>query len=105
MRLQDLTISPKSLGSKLLLVDIAPAYTYKDGVRTNEIGAYRYSVAMPDHNLDKIAVRIDGEKLLDAPEGFVEVKFTELELFLYWQNGGYQVGARATGISLVNTKA
>ena len=31
MRLSDLTIDPRSLGEKLWLVDVTPAYEYKDG--------------------------------------------------------------------------
>ncbi len=37
MKITDLTIDPRSLGSKLWLVDVAPAYEYKDNRRTDTI--------------------------------------------------------------------
>ena len=33
MKLTDLIVSPKSLGDKLWLVDVSPAYEYKDNMR------------------------------------------------------------------------
>ena len=53
MRLSDLTIDPRSLGEKLWLVDVTPAYEYKEGVRTDNISGYRYAVALPERGLDK----------------------------------------------------
>ena len=106
MKITELIISPKSLGSKQWLVDVTPAYVYKDGVRTDVISGYRYSVALPEKGLDKINVKIDGAQLLEKPEnGYVEVTFTGLEVFIYWQNGQPQVGAKATGIAIANNKA
>ena len=105
LRITDLMIDPRSLGNKLWLVDVAPAYEYKDGRRTDNVTGYRYSVCLPEKNLEKINVRIDGKQLLESPEsGFVEISLTGLEVFIYWQNGQPQVGARATGIALVNHK-
>ena len=88
MKLTDLIVSPKSLGDKLWLVDVSPAYEYKDGKRTDTVLGYRYSVALPEKGLDK-----------------VEVRFDNLEVFIYWSKGDYHVGAKATGIHLVNSKA
>ena len=105
MRIQDLIIDPRSLGERLWLVAVAPAYEYKDNRRTDTLTGYRYTVAMPEKGLDKINVRIDGKQLLDAPDGFAEVRFDGLEVFVYWSNGQPQVGARATGVQLVNTKS
>ena len=65
---------------------------------------YRYAVAMPEKGLDKINVRIDGKQLMEAPDGYVEVRFDNLEVFIYWSQGQPQVGAKATGIHLVNVK-
>ena len=104
MTITDLIIDPKSLGNKLWLVDIAPVYEYKDNRRTDNITGYRYTVAMPERCLDKINVKIDGEQLIEKPEGYAEVKFTGLEVFIYWLNGQPQVGAKATAITLANNK-
>ena len=62
MKLTDLIVSPKSLGDKLWLVDVSPAYEYKDGKRTDTVLGYRYSVALPEKGLDKVDVRIDGQQ-------------------------------------------
>ena len=104
MKITDLIIDPRSLGNKLWLVDVAPAYEYKDNRRTDTVTGYRYTVAMPEKELEKINVKIDGKQLMEKPEGYVDVTFTGLEIFVYWSNGQPQVGAKATGISLVNNK-
>ena len=35
--IRDLRIDPASLGRKMLLVDVMPAYEYKDGKRTETV--------------------------------------------------------------------
>ena len=105
MKLTDLIVSPKSLGDKLWLVDVSPAYEYQNNRRTDTVLGYRYSIAMPERGLDKVDVRIDGQQQMDAPNGYEEVRFDNLEVFIYWSKGDYHVGAKATGIHLVNSKA
>lgn len=84
------------------LVDVQAAYEYKDNRRTDTVTGYRYIVALPEKGLEKVSVKIDGPRLMEKPEGFVKVRFDGLEVFIYWSNGNYNVGARATGIALVN---
>lgn len=104
--LRSLKIDPTSLGVKKLLVDVSPAYDYKDGKRTQTIGGYKYTVGLPEHGLEKIGVKIDGKRLMEKPEdSFTDVEFSGLEVFVYWAQGQYHVGARATGISIVGKKA
>ena len=74
-------------------------------VVTDTVTGYRYSIAMPERKMEKINVRIDGKQLMEAPEGYVEVKFAGLEIFVYFSNGQPQVGAKATSIALANTKS
>ena len=104
MKITDLIIDPRSLGSKLWLTDVTAAYEYRDNKRTDNVVGYKYSVAMPEKGLDKIAVKIDGKQLVEKPDGYAEVSLTGLEVFIYWLNGQPNVGAKATGISLVNHK-
>ena len=80
------------------LVDVKPAYAYENNHRTDTVIGYRYIVALPERGLDKVSIRIDGAKRMDAPNGFVDVKFENLEVFIYWSRGEYQLGARATNI-------
>jgi len=105
LRINDLKIDVSCLGGKYWLTGVVPAYAYANGQRTDTISGHRYTVALPEKGLEKLAVRIDGPQTLSAPEsGYVEVKFDNLELYFFWQQGQPQVGARATGISLVNHK-
>ena len=101
MKITDLIIDPRSLGNKLWLVDVTPAYEYQNNKRTDTVLGYRYAVALPEKGLDKINVRIDGDKRMEAPDGYAEVCFDGLEVFIYWSQGQPQVGAKATGIHLV----
>ena len=105
LNIRDLRIDPASLGSRKLLVDITPAYEYKDGRRSDTITGYRYIVALPEHGLEKLGVKIEGRQLLEKPEGFAEVEFSGLEVFAYEAQGRTQISAKATGISLVNKKS
>ena len=105
MKITDLTIDPRSLGNKLWLVEVSPAYEYQNNRRTDTVLGYRYTVALPEKGLEKINVRIDGDKLMASPDGYVEVRFDGLEVFIYWSQGQPQVGAKATGIHLVNLTA
>ena len=102
LNIRNLKIDPTSLGEKMLLVDITPAYEYKDGRRLDTVTGYRYIVALPEHGLEKLGVKIDGKQLLEKPDGFAEVEFTELEVFAYEAQGKTQISARATGITLVD---
>lgn len=104
MKLTDLIVSPKSLGDKLWLVDVSPTYEYQNNRRTDTVLGYRYSIAMPERGLDKVDVRIDGQQQMDAPNGYEEVRFDNLEVFIYWSKGDYHVGAKATGIHIVTPK-
>lgn len=61
LNIRDLRIDPVSLGAKKLLVDIVPAYEYKDGKRTDTLTGYRYVVALSEHALEKLSVKIDGQ--------------------------------------------
>lgn len=43
LKITDIIIDPLTLGSKLWLVDIQPAYSYVNGHRTDTITGYRYT--------------------------------------------------------------
>lgn len=98
MKLTDIIVSTKTLGKQMLLVDVTPVYIYKEGKRTSDIEGYKYMVALPDRSFEKIGIKIMGEQLIEKPKGYIEVTFEGLELFVYWCNGQYDLGATATGI-------
>lgn len=104
LSIRNLKIDPASLGAKKLLVDITPVYEYKDNHRLDTITGYRYIVALPEHSLEKLGVKIEGKQLMEKPDSFVEVEFNGLDIFAYENQGKTQIGAKAIGISLVNRK-
>ena len=101
LNIRDLKIDNASLGRKMLLVEVVPAYEYKDKQRTDTIAGYRYVVCLVDHHLEKLNVRIDGAQLMEQPDGFVEVEFEGLEVRGYEAQGKVQFTAKATGIFAV----
>ena len=99
MRITDLQVDPKSLGNKFWLVGVTAAYEYKNNVRTDNVVGYNYEIALPERGLDKIRVKIDGAKLVNAPEnGYVEARLENLDVFIFWSRGDY-VWAHARQIS------
>ena len=101
MKLRDMWFDNACLGKKMLLVEVIPAYEYKDKQRTDTISGYRYVVCLVDHHLEKLNVRIDGPQLMEQPDGFVEVEFEGLEVRAYENKGAVNFTAKATGIFAV----
>ena len=110
LKITDLRIDPKSLGSNFLLADISPAYEYQNGERTNKLQGYRYTVVLLEHQYEKIGVKvavttpiIDLEKE-EIPVGS-PVKFTNLEVKSYFSKGQINLSATADSIAFVNPPA
>ena len=101
LNIRDLKIDNASLGQKKLLVEVVPAYEYKDKQRTDTITGYRYVVCLVDHHLEKLNVRIDGPQRMEQPDGFVEVTFDDLEVRAYEAQGKVQFTAKAADIHAV----
>lgn len=105
LNLTDLIISNDSIGKKTFLVDVKPRFEYSNGKRTDKISGYGYTVVLPEKQFEKLTVKIDGDKKMDAPaDGYTDVTFENLELSIYWSQGQYAVSAKATGIHVVNGK-
>lgn len=100
MNLSDVFIdSKKTLGPKLLLVNVHPVYEYTNGKKSDTISGYKYEICLPTRQFEKIAVKILGEQKIQKPQdGYVEVELIDLELFIYWMGGSYHIGARASDI-------
>lgn len=62
-------------------------------------------MALPEKGLDKINVRIDGDKLMDAPDGYAEVRFDGLEVFIYWSQGQPPGGGQGYGYPFGKSKS
>lgn len=103
MKLSEVIIdTKKTVGGKLLVTGVKPAYTYENGQRTSNIGAYKYECVMVGHKYQPLTVKVEGAQRIDAPEDALEVSFDNLELYLYWAGTEYAVAARATDVHLVN---
>lgn len=102
LNIRNLRIDPASLGEKKLLVDILPIYEYQNKQRTDTVIGHRYVVALPEHGLEKLGIKIDGSQLMDKPDGFTEVEFQNLEVYIYESQGHVQITAKASGISLAD---
>ena len=99
MKLTEIIVDRKTVGKTLLLVDVVPVYHYENGQKTETIEGYRYMLVLPEKNFQKIGVKIIGEKQMEKPnDGYVDVTLEGFELFIYWLNGTYHLGARATSI-------
>lgn len=98
LNIRDLRIDNASLGKKMLLVEVMPAYAYQDGKRTDEISGYRYVICLPDHKLEKLGVKIDGPQQMEQPDGFVEVQIDGLEVTAYEMQDKIQFSAKAKSI-------
>ena len=81
MKITDLIIDPKSLGNELWLVEMSPASIRISIRRTDTVLVYRCTVVLPKNARKKLC--IDGEKRMDIPGGYVEVRFDGLEVFIY----------------------
>ena len=103
--INDLRIDPASLGHRFWCVGVVPAYEYKNGIKTDNVVGHKYLIALPEKNLEKIGVRIDGPQQLDEPDGYVEVAFDDLTIKPYVMNGKVGISYRAAGIHAVNAKA
>ena len=83
-----------------MLVEVTPAYVYKNGVKTNEIEGYRYGLVLPEIGFERLSVKILGDKLMEQPEQYAEVDLEGLEITLYHKGGSYDVFATATATGI-----
>ena len=100
----DMIVSNESLGKKFLLVEVRPKYEYVGNQRTDKVTGFGYTIVLPERSFERLVVRIDGKQQIESPDSYVEVTFVDLELYIFWSQGQYTVGARASGIRVVNNK-
>lgn len=87
------------------LCNITEDWEYVDNKKTDVLLGYKYYIAVPRMNLDKIPVKIPGKKRIEHRKGEVlEVNFTDFELQGYVARGEYGLSGKASGISLANEK-
>lgn len=107
LKITDLKIDPASLGSTFLLADISPSYEYKNGERTDTLEAYRYSVVLPAHKMERLMVKVSNKIPLvdieneEIPIG-TAVKFSNLVVGSYYsRTQGICITAKADSVDFV----
>lgn len=106
MRVEDFVIDlEETIGSKYALTNVQTWYEYVDGIRTDTILGYRYTITLLDRGYDTLSVKIAGKKQLDKPAkgNCPLVEFDGLQIFPTWRPNGHQVGASATAIHIVQS--
>lgn len=102
MDISKLRIDPASLGDNLMLTDVTPVFRYENKAKTDEVVGYRYVVACPALGLEKVGIKVNGDKRMNKPvEGFPIVTFIGMEIKLYVINGNANITATAKDVKVV----
>lgn len=93
--------------SPLLLLEVAPYYTYVDGKRTDEIAGYRYTV-IETKDYEKFGVKIPNTPAIITPEEISSAKqklavtFEEATAKIYQnQAGSLDISVTAKAIKIL----
>lgn len=93
--------------AKLILLEVAPYYSYVDGKRTNTLLGYRYLV-VEDKTFDKMFVKIPSPvpavtmEMLETAKKRILVTFDNAMAKPYRnQNGDYDLSITASGINII----
>ena len=92
--------NPADMG-RAWLTAVREVYLYENGNRTNTVIGYKYRIVFIDADAETVDFKILGEKLMEDPNGHVEVKLINPEWVPYVMNNRVQVAAKATGIQPV----
>lgn len=98
MRITNVPIDVKALLKGAMLVAINPAFEYKDGLKTDNIVGYKYSVMLPALNYDKCNVKIAGNKMLEVGDEAYPIIFDGVVAKIYNIDGRYDVSLSATSV-------
>lgn len=93
-------VDPATLGDRLRLYGIHPAYEYREGKKTTNLIGYTYLVACSGLGGEQLGVRITGKQLLDQSAIDHLVHFDGLDLRIY---PSYERGVQ--GIAAIGIKA
>lgn len=99
--LSGLCIDNTCLGQDMVVTGVRPYYTYENGVRTDKLEGFRYSVILLEKGYYALNVKIPGEQKIElVPGQSIPVKFTGLKLKLYYDRAKrVQIAASAEDIS------
>lgn len=103
--MNNIFLDRESLGCTVL-INVVPDFYGSDKNRHEEPVGYKYEVMLPTHRYDKLAVKIPGPQLLEAPVSGHEpmVEFADLRVKPYVDHSGrLAFTASATGIKVVGS--
>ena len=102
-------VDPATLGDRLRLYGIFPAYEYKDGQKTTNLIGYTYIVACSGLRGEQLGIRIPGKQLLgqDAYDRLVQLEGLDIRIYPSYVKGkagidAIGIKATATGITVVD---
>ena len=101
-----LLVRNECLGTEMQVTGVRGYFTYANGIKSNVIEGYKYTMVLPKKNFASLDVKIPGSKILDVRPGeHFPVAFDDLEIKIYYDNNRKaQLTARATGVKRVEQK-
>ncbi len=105
MNIAKVPVDVRRLLHSALLISVAPAFEYQNGVRTKNVIGYKYGVLLPELAYEKINIKILGDQQMEVKEDAIAVQFEEVEAKIYNVDGRYDVSVSASTIkpAKVNT--
>lgn len=108
MKIQELTnlLDYQKLGQRMLLVDVPkPNYKYINGVKSEEISAFTYTIVLEDYGYEKILVKVEGNTPLFKEEDLqgkkaIPVTIKDLQLTPYVRDNQFNFNFKASSISV-----
>lgn len=91
-------VAPETLGDRLRLYGVYPAYAYRDGQRTTDLIGYTYIIACSGLGGAQLGVRIPGKQQLGAEAIDHLIQLDGLDLRIYPSYVTGQHGIDAIGI-------
>lgn len=101
-----LLVLNECLGPEMYLTGVHGYFAYANGIKSNVIEGYKYTVVLPKRNFAALDVKIPGTKIIDVRPGeHFPVVFDELEVKIYFDNNRKAcLTARAAGVKRVERK-
>ncbi len=105
IQVRDLAIDiEQTIGDNLILTNIVPTFKYEDGIKTDDVIGYTYTVLLSANGYKQLRVKIPGSCQVDqnALQGSTpRVHFKNLQLIPYAMNGRTGVAAKAEEIEII----
>ena len=102
LKLSDVMIDPRSLGTSMLFAAAAEYYDYTDGVRSTTPSGIKVEVLLPEKAMERLAVKIPGATAFPKADPLAVVRFKDLSVTAYVVNGNVGFKATASAVEIKN---